>query len=626
MTITEIARLAGVSVSTASKILNNKDDSISAKTRERVLAIAREYGYRPYGSTALGQNHSGLLGVLVQSRFGTMVERIISRASELGYSTVFRYGGEATGPDSTKKGLASLLNMNVDGLILDGLDSSDILIEAVEKKKVPYVLTKPNKKDPLAPAIDYEAMGYALTHALVSKGHSSIACMLREGARTIGFFEGYRRCLFECGAPFDEELVFMAEQGTPRAKIASHAFSGIVASHYSDAITLYETANELRYEIPYDLSIASLSSDANVSALPSIAHIRIPGESYGSCLVDYIVSLVERRDRPDAFVTDTSVRQIDAIGIPYASSIKRAVVVGSINVDNYYAFDKLPKPGSAAISSDSQTFPGGKCLNEAIGIAKLSLPVIAIGRVGGDADADYLFKSLSDHKVDTTGIRCTHDCKTGQGIVFVPHDGDSTVVVMPGANKSLSSQDIQDAERLFSNASYCLVNTEIPIEAAHAALECAKAHGATTVMKPSGVDCLPDSTLSLVDIIVPNQQELREVAPGLPSIEACARSLLERGAGCVIATLASKGCEIYRADARIRIPAIKVDVIDSTGAGDAFIAALTSYLMFGHNIETAARVATYAAGISVTKLGASAALTERSTLEAFIRKNEPNLL
>lgn len=626
MTITEIARLAGVSVSTASKILNNKDDSISAKTRERVLSIAREYGYRPYGSAALGQNHSGVLGVLVQSHFGTTVERIISRASELGYSTVFRYGGEATGPDSTKKGLASLLNMNVDGLILDGLDSSDALIETVEKKNVPYVLTRPNKKDPLAPAIDYEAMGYALTYALVSRGHSSIACMLREGARTAGFFEGYRRCLFECGIPFDEELVFIAKQGAPRAKIAAHAFSSIVASHYSDAIRLYETANELRYEIPYDLSIASLSSDASASTLPSIAHIRIPGESYGNCLVDYIVSLVERRDRPDVFVTDTEVRQKDAIGIPYASSTKRAVVVGSINVDNYFAFDKLPKPGSAAISSDSQTFPGGKCLNEAIGIAKLGQPVIAIGRVGGDADADYLFKSLGDHKVDTTGIRCTHDCKTGQGIVFVPHDGDSTVVVMPGANKSLSSQDIQDAERLFSNASYCLVNTEVPIEAAHTALDRAKAHGATTILKPSGIDYLPDSTLALVDILTLNRQELREVAPGQLSTEACARSLIERGAGCVIATLDSSGCEIYWHDKSIEIPAIEVDAIDSTGAGDAFIAALASYLMRGYDIETAARVATYAAGISVTKLGASAALVERSTLEAFVRKNEPNLL
>ena len=626
MTVTEIARIAGVSVSTASKILNNKDDSISAKTRERVLAIAREYGYRPYGSAVLEQGHAGVLGVLVQDHFGTMIQGIIARASALGYSTVFRYGGDGAGADSLRKGVESLLGMRTDGLILDGVGEDDPLLESVEKAGVPYVLTQRSKRDPFAPVIDYEGLGYALTYALASRGHTSIACVLREGARTEGFFAGYRRCLFECGVALDDELVFSAADGLPRNKIAARLFSGIVTSHFMDAVKLREMADELHYDIPGDLSIASLSSSDHGVSFPSISSIRIPRGEYGGSLVDYLVARVERREAPEPFETSLELCQGSSIDVPYERRAKRAVVVGSINVDNYFGFERLPLPGSTTVSSDSETFPGGKCLNEAIGIAKLGIPVVAIGRVGGDSDADYLYKSLSDHKVSTVGIRRTHDCKTGQGIVFVPHDGDSMVSIMPGANKSLSAQDIADADRLFSNASFCLVNTEVPLSAAHAALAAAKRHGLTTILKPSGVAELPDETLALVDIIAPNRKELRTLSPGLQTNRERATALLARGVGCVIATLDAQGCEIFKEGGQSSIPAIGVDAIDSTGAGDAFVAALAAYLMYGYALEDAARIATYAAGLSVTSLGSAAAMVERATLEAFIRKDAPGVL
>lgn len=624
MTITEIARLAGVSISTVSKIVNNKDESISAETRERVLKVVREYNYRPYASVMAHQGCSGMIGVILQEHSGAMLQGIISAAGSMNYTPAIRLYEH--GNDDVLKALSSLFELNIDGLIIDGSPNEVEAFSAIEKSDIPILYLSEENEN--TPAIDYAALGTAATEALITRGHTAIACLLGTGARSKGFEQGYRTGLFKHGLTFDEELIFDKLDSRLLAKLAAHAFGGIVVSHFHDALKLYKATSDLRYEVPYDVSIISLKGGEGQSICPPISTIEIPRRQYGAALACELISRIERSNKPDRFITVAKLSGTDSIDVPYAARMPHVVVVGSINVDNYLMFESLPHAGKSTTAPSSVTFPGGKCLNEAIGVARMGHAAAAIGRVGNDADADYLFESLKTSAVDTVGISRTRNYRTGQGYIFVPRDGDSMITVMAGANGAVTADDIDAQTRLFEHATYCLINTEIPFEAVKRSLEIAHEKGVRTVLKPSAIDHLDDSALSLVDLLIPNVDELDTLCPNDDqSFEEKALGMLASGAGSIVVTQGPKGCTVFQPETQpVHIDAINIESIDSTGAGDAFISALVSYLIRGYDLERSARIATYAAGLSTTQQGATAALADQATLEALIRHQEPELL
>lgn len=620
MTITEIARLAGVSVSTVSKIVNHKDASISSETRERVLSIVKEHNYRPYATRTAG-GRTGTIGVLVREHSGSMLQGIISAANRQGYTVSIRLCEDAT---SLEQGLACLLSLHVDGLVIDSsIDSAAIADRA--HGDTPCVLTD-DPASPASPHIDYELLGFQATCALVERGHTAIACLAGPGSRTEGFVRGYRDALLDRGITFSNELLFSATDELPTAAFASHAFSGIVVSHFRDALRLYQIAEQLHYEIPYDLSVVSLKGTEEELVHPRVSTLEIPRRALGEALVDHLVSSIESTPLPAPFITEGTLDTSASIDIPFRSRAKRIIAVGSINVDTYLAFDQLPSAGAAAITPSSDTFPGGKCLNEAIGVQKLGHDVVAIGRVGNDADADYLFTALLESRVDTAGVKRTAGRTTGQAFVFVPRDGDSMISIVSGANEALTAADVRAQERLFTSGDFCLINTEIPLEAVREALVLARNNHVSTVLKPSAAKLIPPSMLALVDYLIPNQEELETLCPEQSDEASRARFLLSAGVGCVVVTLGSRGCLVCTSESAVEIPAMDVVAVDTTGAGDAFIAAFATYRAEGFSIEASARIANCAAGFSTTRQGASSALIDRTSLEAHLRNTAPELL
>lgn len=620
MTITEIARLAGVSVSTVSKIVNHKDASISSETRERVLAIVKEHNYRPY-ATRSATGRTGAIGALVREHSGSMLQGIISAANRQGYTVSVRLCDDAA---SFKQGLACLLGLHVDGLVIDNSAGVTVAAESASND-VPYVLTE----DPSAaatPHIDYELLGFQATRALIERGHTAIACLAGPGSRTPGFVRGYRDALLDRGIACSNDLFFTAADDLPTATLASHAFSGIVVSHFRDALRLYQMAEALHYEIPYDLSVVSLKGTEEELVHPRVSTIDIPRRALGEALVDHLVSSIESTPFPEPFITEGTLSTTASIDIPFRSRAKRIITVGSINVDTYLAFDQLPSAGAAAITPSSDTFPGGKCLNEAIGVRKLGHDVAAIGRVGNDADADYLFTALLESNVDTAGVKRTAGRTTGQAFVFVPRDGDSMISIVSGANETLTAADVRAQERLFTSGDFCLINTEVPLEAVREALVLARKYHVNTVLKPSATKHIPSSMLALVDYLIPNQEELETLCSEQGSTESRAHVLLSMGVGCVVATLGSRGCLVCTRASTVEIPAMDVVAVDTTGAGDAFIAAFAVYRAEGFSIEVSARIANCAAGFSTTRQGASSALIDRTSLEAHLRNTAPELL
>lgn len=626
MTIKEIAQLAGVSISTVSKIMNHKDASISAETRERVLQIVKEFNYTPYSGAVHIHTKTFILGLLIRSPItNQLLNGILETARSLGYTILISQScGDLT---SELKCITALCRHKADGVLWEPVGQDSLSFAShLEAADIPYLLFHSNDL-PGAFNINFEQMAYEAGQSFVKARHTDLACLLSEGTRAESVLDGYRRCLFESGIPFQESMVFHDITEVLLHKITTHSVTGVLSSHYAAALRLYGALSERHFRIPDDVSLISLRGDEREAAdFPKISSITIPHFQFGSWLCRKLITKVENKQQElSPFMTECRLNHQLTVSIPFTRHAQKLAVAGSINIDNYLKVDQLPTTGRAIITSVSSLYPGGKAINQAIGAAKLGANVALIGNVGNDVDSDIIYSSLKEHSIDSAGVRRCIDCATGKAYIFVQRDGDSIISILSGANSQLSPKDIQRNERAFESCSYCLVQTEIPLETVLAICKTAHKYKVKTILKPSACSALPPELLNYVDIIVPNYDEVRALCPE-DSLDKQADYFLNRGIETVIITLGPDGCFAKGENWQCRFPAANFQSIDNTGAGDAFICALAVYLQYGYELKQAIRIATYAAGFSVTREGVVPSLIDRNTLEAYIGQKEPELL
>ncbi|MEG0566425.1 MAG: ribokinase, partial [Hungatella sp.] len=257
---------------------------------------------------------------------------------------------------------------------------------------------------------------------------------------------------------------------------------------------------------------------------------------------------------------------------------------------------------------------------------KLGKEVSLIGRVGNDYDSALVYACMEEHHVDIQGLKRDPYVETGKAYIHVQNDGESMITILTGANQNLSPSDILPYARCFENTGYCLLQTEIPQDAIMTAAKLAHQYGAKNILKPAAANQIDHALMELIDIFIPNRKEAELLSPGICGEENKANEFLKRGAKAVIITLGHSGCYIKAPDFQGYLPAAQFTPIDTTGAADAFIAALSVYLLLGYPIQHAAKIATYAAGFCVSRQGVIPALIDRNSLEAYIKRLEPDLL
>lgn len=624
MTIKEFARLAGVSVSTVSKIMNGKDASISARTREHVLKLAKEYNYVPYASATTPMTKTLTMGVIFQnSRHGSrLIPSILKEATAMGYSILLRDSGNSA--DTELKNISAMVAAHTDGVIWEPVsDSSLFLGEQLDRAGIPYVVLGPYEG---ALHLDFEQIGDEVTGLLIKRRHSSIACVAGEDSLAREFFQGYRKRLFDEKLPFRQELVFPDAKSLPVSGILSGLFTAAVFFDQTEAIKFYETARNLQYEIPADLSLLSLRDDERGGGLPFLSSLAVPFDAFGSQAARLLVARIEKWECTPEFSPSFPLNAGSTLSVPRDLQKKRIISIGSVNMDNYLAFDALPHSGRTVTSSDSATYPGGKCLNQAVGAARLGHHVSVIGRVGGDADSDAIYQAVRECRIDGSGLLRTPGHKTGQAYIFVQKNGESMISILSGANSQVCPGDVEASERLFDGADCCMIQTEIPMEAVLTSAAMAKKHGLMTVLKPSSCGPLPEELMKNIDVAVPNAEELSMICPGRGSIKEKAAKLLACGIKTVIVTLGAGGCWIFEKNSSCHVEAADFRSVDNTGAADAFISALVSYLLYGFSMEASCRIAACAAGFSITRQGVTPSLVDRDTLERYLQRHSPLLL
>lgn len=300
----------------------------------------------------------------------------------------------------------------------------------------------------------------------------------------------------------------------------------------------------------------------------------------------------------------------------------KIVVVGSFNMDLTTYVPRMPRPGETIMGDRFVTGPGGKGSNQAIAAARLGAEVTFVGRVGRDSFGETALKMWRDNGVDTRFVVTDPELATGVAPILVEQGGENMIVVALGANLAVSPADVDAAAEAINAADVLVTGLEIPPATAAYALTVAKAAGVRTVLNPAPASALPDATLADADFITPNETEL-EVLTGLATgdTEYAARMLLKRPDQTVIVTMGGGGTlYVTNSTGSGHVPVFSVDVVDTTGAGDAFTAGVSVALGEGLSLPDAVRFGNAVAGLCVTKPGTASSMPYRADVDALLAR------
>ena len=303
------------------------------------------------------------------------------------------------------------------------------------------------------------------------------------------------------------------------------------------------------------------------------------------------------------------------------------VVVGSLNMDLVIQVPTIPKLGETVLGNNFATFPGGKGANQAVAAARLGASVAMVGQVGADTYGESLINSLSTEGVNIDQIFMDESTATGVAMISVDDSGQNSIVVASGANFTLTNEQIQSAWEKLGDIDILIMPLETPPDTILEAARLANRRDVQVVLNPAPARLLEEELLSLVDVLVPNEHEILQVSEYYDSVktdvEKAARTLIGQGANAVVTTLGSNGVSIVENNKNeVLLPPFSVDVVDTTAAGDSFVAALAVGLGEGKTLYEACYFANAAGALTVTKLGAQPSLPTRTEVKEFLDRVE----
>jgi ribokinase len=299
---------------------------------------------------------------------------------------------------------------------------------------------------------------------------------------------------------------------------------------------------------------------------------------------------------------------------------KPVVVVGSINLDLVANAERIPVEGETVEGRDFQIHPGGKGANQAVAIARLGYPVAMIGRVGDDAFGKQLHDHLAGAGVDTSAVAVSPGT-SGVAVIVVADKGENSIVITPGANAHVSTDDIDANLDRIRSAGVVLTQLEIPIPTVlHLARICAR-EKVPLILDPAPAKKLPAELFELVEWFTPNETEAAFFigSAGADSPFAMARVLMTKGAKGVLLKLGSRGVYVATQDGIAeQLRSFEVKAVDTTAAGDAFNGAFAVGLMMNLPCVESARFAAAAAAVSVTRPGAQPSMPSLAEVEDML--------
>lgn len=300
-------------------------------------------------------------------------------------------------------------------------------------------------------------------------------------------------------------------------------------------------------------------------------------------------------------------------------------VVGSFAVGMTLRTNRMPIFGETLIGTDFDMGPGGKGSNQAVGVARLGADAYFAGIIGDDKLGEIAIDLYRQEGVNTTYLQKTNDLATGVGFIILNQDGENGIILDMGANKLMDERFVQNVEAQIARSDVVMSVLELPVAAAAAAMRLGRKHGVRTILNPAPAVALDPDVLSHVDYLTPNETELR-ILLGLPPDDATptrelAQQLREVGVRNLIVTMGDKGALVLGDGLEMVVAAPAVNVVDTTGAGDAFNAGLAVALAEGKELSDAVCYAITSGALACQKLGVIPSLATREMADTMFAAN-----
>ncbi|MFT4885379.1 MAG: ribokinase [Natronomonas sp.] len=333
-------------------------------------------------------------------------------------------------------------------------------------------------------------------------------------------------------------------------------------------------------------------------------------------LLLFIVQLANALFAPTLFVAPDANSRMTS-DEPDAS----IAVVGSYNHDMSVTVPDLPVPGETVIGQGFEQNAGGKGSNQAIAAARDGGDVSFIGAVGDDRFGEAARDLWADESIDSSGV-LTAEGPTGAALIHIEEDGENAIAVAPGANHELDGASVREERAAIEGADVLVTQLETPIESVQAAITVADAANTEVILDPAPARELPDDLLAAVDVATPNESEVRVLTGHDPDAdvdeERAAKAVLDRGPEAVVVTLGADGALVVTDDETVAVPPIEAEVVDTTGAGDAFNGAFAVARGTGADLVAAAERGVAAGAAACTERGAVPSLPSRSTIDSYL--------
>jgi ribokinase len=307
--------------------------------------------------------------------------------------------------------------------------------------------------------------------------------------------------------------------------------------------------------------------------------------------------------------------------------MSQIVVVGACMIDLISYVPRFPQMGETLHGTEFRMGYGGKGANQAIMAAKLGSKVVMVSKVGDESFGAGTLENFKKNGVSTDFVYKSQEEFSGVAPIFVTPKGENSIVIVSGANNKLTAMEIEKASNEIKQSSYLICQLEIEVELSLIALRLAKKLGVSTILNPAPArSSLPEEIYKLTDIFCPNESEA-ELLTGkkinsMTDIEEMAKQFVTAGAKSVIITLGENGCYVLSNGVGKHVPANKVSVVDSTGAGDAFVGALAHFLDLGIDIFESSKRASAVATISVQGKGTQSSFPERDQLPSELLRSK----
>lgn len=294
---------------------------------------------------------------------------------------------------------------------------------------------------------------------------------------------------------------------------------------------------------------------------------------------------------------------------------KKILVIGSSNTDMTVKSEKMPAPGETVLGGEFIMGPGGKGANQAVAARRLGGDVCFICKVGRDIFGDNAVAGYDREGIDTSHV-LRSDKASGVALILVDKNAENSISVAPGANNDLTPDDIDSVADVIRASDYLILQLEIPVESVLRAAQIAHEAGVYVILNPAPACPLPAELFSYLSLITPNAGEVELMTGVTGELDDKVAALRKMGVSDVIITLGSRGSYVAPAGSPAElVPALKVNAVDTTAAGDTFCGALCVALSEGKDLAEAARFATKASSLTVQKMGAQSSIPYRKDLQ-----------